>query len=237
MAVSHSQPWTLPETQSEPLLSPWPVGTGVLRSTGSTLSCRSIMLGAGSNLPAVPDSTRQAHQTASAQAARDRSTSAAPHLTATMDSCTHGMLPVSLPESRVSMDRLTLSTRYMPKDSPSDGLGHRHEWEGVVVWLKSATSTAASNVAAVCPSAHGEWNCATSGYTLSGTRPLIEYKSTWPVNHQMGLTTAVGGSQPLIAWESLPTAARNALETTDFVAATVPFKDSTFTNNLAAATF
>ncbi|KAH8785125.1 putative NPP1 domain protein [Diaporthe sp. PMI_573] len=126
---------------------------------------------------------------------------------------------------------------YMPKDSPSDGLGHRHEWEGVVVWLKSATSTAASNVAAVCPSAHGEWNCATSGYTLSGTRPLIEYKSTWPVNHQMGLTTAVGGSQPLIAWESLPTAARNALETTDFVAATVPFKDSTFTNNLAAATF
>lgn len=144
---------------------------------------------------------------------------------------------LSLPESRVIMDRLTISTRYMPKDSPSDGLGHRHEWEGVIVWLKSATSTAASNIAAVCPSAHGDWNCATSGYTLSGTRPLIEYKSTWPVNHQMGLTTTVGGSQPLIAWESLPTAARNALQTTDFVAATVPFKDSTFTNNLAAATF
>ncbi|KAI7777824.1 npp1 domain [Diaporthe eres] len=126
---------------------------------------------------------------------------------------------------------------YMPKDSPSDGLGHRHEWEGVIVWLKSATSTAASNIAAVCPSAHGDWNCATSGYTLSGTKPLIEYKSTWPVNHQLGLTTAVGGTQPLIAWESLPTAARDALQTVDFGAATVPFKDSTFSGNLAAATF
>ena len=125
----------------------------------------------------------------------------------------------------------------MPKDSPSDGLGHRHEWEGVVVWLKSATSTAASNIAAVCPSAHGDWNCATTGYTLSGTKPLIEYKSTWPVNHQLGLTTAVGGTQPLIAWESLPTAARDALQTVDFGDATVPFKDATFSGNLAAATF
>ncbi|KAK2615465.1 hypothetical protein N8I77_002216 [Diaporthe amygdali] len=126
---------------------------------------------------------------------------------------------------------------YMPKDSPSDGLGHRHEWEGVIVWLKSATSTAASNIAAVCPSAHGDWDCSTTGYTLSGTKPLIKYESVWPVNHQMGLTTAVGGTQPLIAWESLPTAARDALQTVDFGAATVPFKDSTFTNNLAAATF
>lgn len=125
----------------------------------------------------------------------------------------------------------------MPKDSPSDGLGHRHEWEGVIVWLKSATSTAASNIAAVCPSAHGDWDCSTSGYTLSGTKPLIKYESTWPVNHQMGLTTAVGGTQPLIAWESLPAAAQNALQTVDFGAATVPFKDSTFSNNLAAATF
>ncbi|KAI3395503.1 hypothetical protein diail_1289 [Diaporthe ilicicola] len=126
---------------------------------------------------------------------------------------------------------------YMPKDEPSDGLGHRHEWEGVIVWLKSATSTAASNIAAVCPSAHGDWDCSTSGYTLSGTKPLIKYESTWPVNHQMGLTTDVGGTQPLIAWESLPSAAQSALQTTDFGAATVPFKDSTFTNNLAAATF
>ncbi|KAG8168842.1 hypothetical protein KVR01_001591 [Diaporthe batatas] len=126
---------------------------------------------------------------------------------------------------------------YMPKDSPSTGLGHRHDWEGVIVWLNSATSTAANNIVAVCPSAHGDWNCATSGYTLSGTKPLIEYKSDWPINHSMGLTSTVGGTQPLVAWESLTSAARDALQTTDFGDANVPFKDANFNNNLAAATF
>ncbi|KAJ3045439.1 hypothetical protein HDV00_010309 [Rhizophlyctis rosea] len=126
---------------------------------------------------------------------------------------------------------------YMPKDSPSSGLGHRHEWEGVIVFLKSSTSTAASNIAAVCPSAHGEWNCSTNAYSLKNSGPLIMYVSLWPVNHQMALTAKVGGQQPLIAWESLTSAARNALQTTDFGDATVPFKESTFAGNLAAATF
>ncbi|KAJ4396207.1 hypothetical protein N0V93_000426 [Gnomoniopsis smithogilvyi] len=126
---------------------------------------------------------------------------------------------------------------YFPKDSPLSGLGHRHDWEGAIVWLNSATSTSASNVVAVCPSQHGDWACTTSGFTLSGTRPLIEYRSDFPIDHAMFTTTTVGGSQPLIAWESLPAAAQNALQTTDFGSANVPFKDSAFTNNLAAATF
>lgn len=118
-----------------------------------------------------------------------------------------------------------------------DGFGHRHDWEGAIVWLTSATSTSASNVVAVCPSQHGGWECTTTGFTLSGTRPLIEYRSDFPLDHAMFTTTTVGGSQPLIAWESLPAAAQDALQTTDFGSAIVPFKDSTFTNNLAAATF
>lgn len=73
---------------------------------------------------------------------------------------------------------------YMPKDSPSDGLGHRHEWEGVIIWLSSATATTAANVVAVCPSAHGGWECSTTDYTLSGTSPLVKYESIWPINHQ-----------------------------------------------------
>ncbi|KAG9246701.1 putative NPP1 domain protein [Calycina marina] len=125
---------------------------------------------------------------------------------------------------------------YMPKDEPSPLLGHRHEWEGVIVWLANGTSTTASNILAVCPSAHGDWNCSTH-YFLSGTGPLIAYVSFWPVNHQMILTTAVGGQQPLIAWESLSEIEQNALQTTDFGSATVPFKDSTFAGNIAAATF
>ncbi|EDP50906.1 hypothetical protein KXW98_001041 [Aspergillus fumigatus] len=126
---------------------------------------------------------------------------------------------------------------YFPKDEPSTGLGHRHDWEGVIVWLSSSTSTAADNVVAVCPSAHGGWDCSTDGYTLSGTKPLIKYYSIWPVDHQCGLTSTVGGTQPLIAWESLPTVAQTALEDTDFGDANVPFKNANFASNLAKATF
>lgn len=133
--------------------------------------------------------------------------------------------------------RLTRETRYFPKDEPSDGLGHRHDWEGAIVWLKSSTSTSADNILAVCPSAHGGWDCTTDGYTLSGTQPLIEYVSVWPVNHAMTTTSTVGGTQPLVAWESMPTAAQSALQTTDFGSAIVPFKDETFTENLGKATF
>lgn len=124
----------------------------------------------------------------------------------------------------------------MPKDEPSDGLGHRHDWEGVIVWLTSSTATTAANIVSVCPSAHGNWDCTTS-YSLSGTSPLIDYESIWPIDHSCGITTTVGGLQPLIAWESLPTVAQNALDTTDFGSAIVPFIDANFDNNLAAATF
>ncbi|KAB8075111.1 necrosis inducing protein [Aspergillus leporis] len=126
---------------------------------------------------------------------------------------------------------------YFPKDEPSTGLGHRHDWEGVIVWLSDSTSTSADNVVAVCPSAHGGWDCSTDSYTLSGTSPLVQYYSIWPVDHQCGLTSTVGGTQPLIAWESLPTAASTALEITDFGSANVPFKDANFDSNLAKATF
>ncbi|KAL4907868.1 hypothetical protein BDW74DRAFT_113138 [Aspergillus multicolor] len=127
---------------------------------------------------------------------------------------------------------------YFPKDEPSTGLGHRHDWEGVIIWLSDSASTSADNILAVCPSAHGDWDCSTDGYTLSdSTHPLIRYYSDWPVNHQMGLTSTVGGTQPLIAWESLPSAASTALEDTDFGSANVPFKDANFDNNLSAATY
>ncbi|KAJ8063682.1 hypothetical protein OCU04_007547 [Sclerotinia nivalis] len=124
---------------------------------------------------------------------------------------------------------------YMPKDEPSPGIGHRHDWEGVILWLTSSTATTASNIVAVCPSAHGGWDCTRDQYTLSGTAPLIKYEGIWPLDHSMGLTSTKGGLQPLIAWESLTAAARNALETTDFGAAIVPFKNANFENNFVKA--
>jgi hypothetical protein len=125
----------------------------------------------------------------------------------------------------------------MPKDEHSDGLGHRHGWEGVIVWLTSSTRTTADNILAVCPSAKGNWDCSTDGYSLSGTSPLIKYQSTWPHDHSCRLTSTVGGQQPLIVWESLPIAAQTALDDTDFGSATVPFIDAHFDTNLGNAAF
>lgn len=172
--------------------------------------------------------------TEDAVAALDRSTCVLLSTVETMYSC----IPGKLPFSPFSSPSPSINTpRYFPKDSPSDGLGHRHDWEGVIVYLSSASSTTAANVLAVCPSAHGGWDCATSGFSLSGVSPLIKYESVWPVNHACGLTSTVGGKQPLIAWESLPTAAQTALQNTDFGAANVPFKDGNFWPNLWSATW
>ncbi|KAH6652907.1 npp1 domain-containing protein [Truncatella angustata] len=121
---------------------------------------------------------------------------------------------------------------YMPKDSPSDGLGHRHDWEGIVVWIDNLTS---QTIKGLATSAHGDFDVITSDFPLDGTRPKIRYYSVWPVNHQLGTTSTKGGEQPLIYWDNLTSAARTALTNTDFGDAIVPFKDSTFTANLAKA--
>ena len=126
---------------------------------------------------------------------------------------------------------------YFPKDNPSQALGHRHDWEGVIVWISDPSSTSPDNVVAVCPSGHGGWDCSTDEYSLSGSASLIKYYNVWPVNHQCGLTSTKGGQQPLVAWESLPSVSRAALETTDFGSANVPFKNANWQDNLKKATY
>ncbi|KAL5450834.1 hypothetical protein PMIN06_005659 [Paraphaeosphaeria minitans] len=121
---------------------------------------------------------------------------------------------------------------YMPKDSPGPGLGHRHDWENIVVWLSSASTTA--TVRGVAISAHGDYQ-KPSPPSLDGTRPKVGYISYFPVNHQLISTTDKGGEQPVIAWESMTAAARTAIENTDFGDATPSFRDSNFQNYLADA--
>ncbi|KAE8378997.1 necrosis inducing protein [Aspergillus bertholletiae] len=126
---------------------------------------------------------------------------------------------------------------YFPKDEASPEMGHRHDWEGVIVWISDPAKTSADNILAVCPSGHGKWDCSKNGYTLSETRPQIKYYSIWPINHQCGLTDETGGSQPLIAYESLPAPAKAALESANFDKANVPFKEENWAANLGKATF
>lgn len=120
--------------------------------------------------------------------------------------------------------------RYMPKDEPSTGIGHRHDWEEAIAWLSAESEDA--TLVAFSVSGHGGISSSSSP-GLSGDNPLAGYESFWPLDHQLIQTTTVGGTQPLIAWENLTTAAQDALQNTDFGDAIVPFKDSTFTSNLA----
>ncbi|MEK3773596.1 NPP1 family protein [Paenibacillus sp. FSL K6-4396] len=126
---------------------------------------------------------------------------------------------------------------YFPKDSPSSGLGHRHDWEGIVVWVDNPAA-ANPQILSIAYSGHGQFTKVTPSNTnTQGSHPLISYNSTWPLNHELGVTNAVGGTQPLIGWDDLTSAARNALNTTDFGSANVPFNDNNFTNNLNKAWF
>lgn len=124
----------------------------------------------------------------------------------------------------------------MPKDEPSDGIGHRYDWECAVVWIDDPTA-AAPTVVGLSASAHGDFNSKKSDFSdnFDGTRALIEYVSYWPLDHQMAITTTVGGSQPMIAWESMTNAARCSLTNFDFGSADVAFIESAFVSNLDKA--
>ncbi|KAF4962040.1 hypothetical protein FSARC_9873 [Fusarium sarcochroum] len=121
---------------------------------------------------------------------------------------------------------------YMPKDSPSSGLGHRHDWENAVIWLSGESASA--TVVGMAVSQHGGYETRASG-TFSGDSPLVGYTAIWPTNHQMTFTSDKGGQQPLIAWESLTAETRTALTNTNFGDANVPFKDANFDTNLGKA--
>ncbi|KAH9862663.1 hypothetical protein J1614_010756 [Plenodomus biglobosus] len=121
---------------------------------------------------------------------------------------------------------------YMPKDSPGTGLGHRHDWENIVVWLSSASETA--TIRGVATSAHGNYNKDNTP-PLSGTRPKTGYISYFPANHQLIATDDQGGQQPLIAWESMTDAAKTAIENTNFDKASPKFRNNNFQSNLEAS--
>jgi hypothetical protein len=124
---------------------------------------------------------------------------------------------------------------YMPKDSPSTGLGHRHEWENLVVWLSNSNEQTAS-IVGLSASAHGGYKkTANVGSSVAnGVTPKVRYYFTWPNTHELDFTSDGGETQPLIQWDQLTDAARNALESTDFGSANVPFK-SNFQTNLGKA--
>ena len=119
---------------------------------------------------------------------------------------------------------------YFPKDLVIDG--HRHDWENAVVWLSSCSVNA--TLRAVSYSAHANYDKTTSPPNNAGAAK-VRYYTDGITNHHLGSTSSTGGKQPLIDWELMPTAARNALTNTDFGDANVPMKDANFVANLNKA--
>lgn len=112
---------------------------------------------------------------------------------------------------------------YMPKDEPNLlegalGVGHRYDWENAVIVLTSESTDA--TLVGMAASYHGDYNvCVGSDCDdyLDGTNPLIDYYSEDDIlDHSLGFTTTVGGMQPLIAWDELPTVAQDALTDKDW---------------------
>ncbi|KAK6845660.1 necrosis-and ethylene-inducing protein-like protein 1 precursor [Apiospora arundinis] len=121
---------------------------------------------------------------------------------------------------------------YMPKDHLGPGTGHRHDWEGIVVFLDDVKAKE-PKIKGVSTSAHGKWK-RDNKPPLDGSRPKIAYYLDG-ITHSVKTTGAKGGSQPLIDWEKMGPKAREALRNTDFGKAVCPFKDDKFKDNLKKA--
>ncbi|KAE8958129.1 hypothetical protein PR002_g30968 [Phytophthora rubi] len=125
---------------------------------------------------------------------------------------------------------------YFPKDSPSSGLGHRHDWEHVIVWIDNP-DVAEPKILAVTPSAHSGYSAQVppDADKVDGNSVKVNYESTWPIDHALGSTTKGGDYQDLIMWGQMTDAARQALDNTNFGSANVQMSDWNFLPKLGKA--
>ncbi|WP_114853970.1 NPP1 family protein [Brachybacterium sp. YJGR34] len=125
---------------------------------------------------------------------------------------------------------------YFPKDCPSPGRGHRHDWEGAVVWLREGQTSGPEDAVMISfsYSQHGRLFTVepTAEVTHEG-RPMLGYSRYGEtVTHSMWLHDAPGTLHPLIDWEDLPEAARTALNEGDYGAGTPLMRDGAFRRNV-----
>ncbi len=117
---------------------------------------------------------------------------------------------------------------YWPKDCPSPGRGHRHDWEGAVLWIRE--SDPEPELISISYSQHGRFFTVepTEQNTHQG-RPMLAYSRYGEeITHSMWLHDAPGELYPLIDWEDLTEEARRALNEGDYGAGTPLVRDSAF---------
>lgn len=124
---------------------------------------------------------------------------------------------------------------YFPKDVPSVGLGHRHDWENIVLWFSDSSANATYIGTAI--QEHGKYDhkykAGDNKMHFDGDRPLISYRNVWPLDHHLDTADREGSEQPLIAYEKLTDVAFKAMDKYDFGEADFPFGTKNFDNNIA----
>lgn len=97
---------------------------------------------------------------------------------------------------------------YFPKDQRTLFFGHRHDWECVIVWLKSDLRTPLG----VSLSAHGGFT-SISPRLVDGTHYSVQYVGYF-TNHHMSRYTGVDGyyNHPVVYWDLMPPKIRWTLE-------------------------
>ncbi|MFJ5234451.1 NPP1 family protein [Kitasatospora sp. NPDC088391] len=130
---------------------------------------------------------------------------------------------------------------YFEKDQATLGpaaIGHRHDWEHVVVWIKDDT------VQYVSVSQHSGYQVAArSAIRFDGTHPKIVYHKDGVSTHDFRFAntndeppenaTGAWFSPRLVGWDGYPAGYRDKLLAADFGAATIKIGDGPFQYALA----
>ena len=120
---------------------------------------------------------------------------------------------------------------YFPKDVTSPGVGHRHDWENVVLWFDKESRD--QKYLGIAISAHGGYKKYKAGskdvtWDKSNDRPFISYENELFTHHHLGVTNKQGGDQPILGYESIPDKAWKAADSNDWGDANFPFGTANF---------
>ncbi|KAG6951573.1 hypothetical protein JG688_00013679 [Phytophthora aleatoria] len=118
---------------------------------------------------------------------------------------------------------------YFPKDSPSSRLGHRHDWEHIVVFIDNP-KVPEPKILSCSPSWHSGYNkyAPCPADVIDGSSVKVKYEHSWPLNHALDITKDAGTFQDLIMWGQMSDLARRALNDTKFGKANTPMNDWNF---------
>nr|AFG73941.1 necrosis- and ethylene-inducing protein 4 [Moniliophthora perniciosa] len=124
---------------------------------------------------------------------------------------------------------------YMPKDVVTSGFGHRHDWEGAVVFLDPKTK----RIDGMACSAHGGWRKYPNpgGNNVDTTHVKLQYSAEPLINsHAIDLTDKGGDLPTLARWEKIGPAAQKAInDGSHWGKSNPPIADKNYQNSLQGA--